>query len=111
MCVSVGGVGLYEVERCDSHTQAKLNFVCRDTYSPSFSYCDRKTWSSAGLSGLSYVSMKPAWVVCKEWPLTIPHPRRLEHVSVMYAGGMFMVRVAIRLTWKMFTHYRFCMSL
>ena len=28
-----------------------MNFVCRPTYSPSFSYCARKTCSSSGLSG------------------------------------------------------------
>jgi hypothetical protein len=33
--------------------QAKLNFVCRETYSPSFSYWERRTWSSAGFRGLS----------------------------------------------------------
>lgn len=36
----------------DGCTHAKLNFVCTPTCSPSFSYCARRTWSSAGFSGL-----------------------------------------------------------
>jgi hypothetical protein len=32
--------------------QAKLNFVWSETYSPSFSYWERRTWSSAGFRGL-----------------------------------------------------------
>lgn len=38
------------------HTQAKLNFVCMPTCSPSFSYCDRRTCSSSGFNGLSGIS-------------------------------------------------------
>jgi len=55
-----------------------LNLVCTPTCSPSFSYCDRRTWSSAGFSGLSrcqYRSLEPggeirngSWII--SWNLT-----------------------------------------
>lgn len=39
-------------------THAKLNLVCTPTCSPSFSNCDRRTWSSAGFSGLINVNIR-----------------------------------------------------